>query len=224
MKKQKNSASGILGGLFILFSAVALGLFTLHRMGAGDADLLEAIPTFGFCGVLVLAAFAKMTGSVRFLQLFLFFIGFGLFGLGGLITSEWSLPGVFEVMKTEKWQQISCRIATSEVERIRSPDGGVVRRPIIRYTYEVGGEHYASDVVDVFWTPISGGMNAEKVVDVYPVDTETTCWMNPDNPQEVSLQRGWQPMHFAALLPLLLVVPGLVIMVAALWRRRSPSP
>lgn len=87
----------------------------------------------------------------------------------------------------------------------------MTRHPNIRYTYTIDGHRYESNVVDVFWTPINGGLNAQEIVNTFPVEKETACWVNPKNRQDSSLQRGWQAMHCVAFLPLILIIPGLAL-------------
>lgn len=95
----------------------------------------------------------------------------------------------------------------------------MIRHPNIHYTYSIQGHRYESNVVDVFWTPINGGLNAQEIVSDFPVGKETACWINPKNREEAALQRGWQAMHYVALLPLTLIIPGLTMMIAAFWKQ-----
>lgn len=162
-------------------------------------------------------ALAQLTGDKRYLRILSFVIGAGFLALGLIITVAWSLPGILAVRDTTHWQEIPCTIVTSEVLREQREEG-LMRYPDIRYHYEYHGRGYESDVVDVFWTSINGGMNAQEVVRQFSAGETVPCWVNPQNPDEAALRRGWQGVHNVAFLPLVLIVPGLVLMVLARWR------
>ncbi|MCI5211991.1 MAG: DUF3592 domain-containing protein [Candidatus Electrothrix sp. ATG2] len=222
MSKHQRPISDIIVGLFIFFSAIALSLSTIQQSIRDHSDPLEALPTFGFCAILFLLSFAKITGRRTFLQIVWLIIGLGLSGLGAMVSFTWSIPGVLAVWETENWQETPCTILTSEVSTEKKDDG-MIRHPTIRYTYSIDGHRYESSVVDVFWTPINGGLNAQNIVNNFPREKETVCWVNPKNLHDSSLQRGWQPMHYVAFLPLTLIIPGLAMMIAAFWKQ-APSP
>ncbi|MGA1824786.1 MAG: hypothetical protein ACMUIP_08985 [bacterium] len=221
MTKQHRTVSEIMTGALILFSAIAYSLYTLQQVQSGQSGAFETLLNFGFCGVILLAAFAQITGSQTYLRMVWFFIGIGLFSVGGMVSYKWSIPGVLAVLETKNWLETPCIIMTSEVLREKMFDGDVIRKPNIRYKYEIGGQSYESDVVDVFWVSISGGMDAQKIVNAFSVEKETICWINPENHHESTLQRGWQPMHYGAFLPLLLFIPGVAMMIAAFWKKKE---
>jgi hypothetical protein len=138
-----------------------------------------------------------------------------------MVIVMWSAPGVLAVWKTEYWQENSCTIITSEVI-VEKKEDGMTRHPNIRYSYTIDGHRYESSVIDVFWTPINGGLNAQEIVNDFPAGKETACWINPKNREVAALQRGWQPMHYVAFLPLTLLIPGMAMIIAAFWKK-SPS-
>lgn len=210
--------SEITVGLFILFSAIALSLSTVQQALREQTDLVEVLPTFGFCAILFLLSFTKITGRRTFLQIVWLILGLGLAGLGVMVSLIWSIPGVLAVWETAHWQETPCTILKSEIS-LEKKDDGMIRYPTIHYTYSIQGHRYESNVVDVFWTPINGGLNAQKIVDYFPVAKETICWVNSKNLYDSSLQQGWQPMHYVAFLPLTLIIPGLAMLIAAFWKQ-----
>ncbi|MCI5193698.1 MAG: DUF3592 domain-containing protein [Candidatus Electrothrix sp. AU1_5] len=218
MSTPKRPLSEILIGLLIFFSAIALILSTIQQSIREQANLLDSMPTLGFCAILLLLSFTAITGKKTFLQMVWFIIGLGLSGLGAMVSLTWSIPGVLTVWETEHWQETPCTILKSEIS-LEKKDDGMIRHPNIHYTYSIQGHRYESNVVDVFWTPINGGLNAQEIVSDFPVGKETACWINPKNREEAALQRGWQAMHYVALLPLTLIIPGLTMMIAAFWKQ-----
>lgn len=204
----------------MLFSALALASHTYQQAQTVGMEPVISLPSYGFSGVLALLGFAKLSGSRILFRMAFFIIGISLIAFGGMVAYQWSIPGVMRVLETEKWRETPCVILKSEIVHEKRSDGKI-RLPNIRYAYEVNGCRYESDVVDVFWTPINGGMNAQGLINDHPVEMETVCRVNPNNPREATLQGGWRPMHYVAFLPLLLFLPGIVMLIAAFWKKRE---
>jgi hypothetical protein len=92
------------------------------------------------------------------------------------------------------------------------------------YTYE--GRQYTSSRYDFVDFYSSGREGKQEVVDRYSAGTETTCYVNPSDPAEAVLVRGFSARYLIGLFGLLFLLPGLFGMlwvVNAGRKRKAPS-
>ncbi len=117
------------------------------------------------------------------------------------------LRPLLQAMESGSWPQVPCRIVSSEVESRRTSDGTTYRVAIrFQYTYE--GRQYAggSHGFDTTWS--SRRASKQEIISQFPVGLETTCYVNPDNPEIAVLNRAvpttaWITLPFAGIFVLL---------------------
>jgi hypothetical protein len=209
------------GGL-VLFAVFAL-LAVVFR-GHAHADIGGLVLFFmigGVVGLVVLAIYNRgrraghvkargtagaslqeiMSGALRML------FGVAFVSFGCWIFLAYSAPRLLLVHRANAWPEIPCVVLHSEVE-IEKDDDGVTCRPAIRYSYVIDDVERQSDVIDFLLAPDGSRSQAEECLAAYPVGATRTCYVDPRDPERVTLRRGWRQEHIAAFVPLLILGLG----------------
>ncbi len=157
-------------------------------------------------------------GMAAFFSIF-FFAGAG-FGYMVVIRPA------MNVMDAKDWIAVPCTIERSGIES-HSDDDGTTYSLDMRYRYEYGGRTYRSDRY-WFTTGSSSNYNARRaIVNAHPKGKQTTCYIDPDNPGQAVIDRGWPVDMWFGLIPLAFVLVGLGGMVGTgvyHFKKRTAQP
>jgi len=134
-------------------------------------------------------------------------IGLGLF-LGFL------LGPVRHAIAARSWGVQECKILRSEVGQYRTSKGSDGYSPRIFYSYAVDDREHRADTYTFFEYSSSGWAAAQRITSRYRPGSTVSCYVNPADPDDATLNRdpwlGW----LVGLLPLGLLAWGL-----GLWPR-----
>lgn len=178
-------------GLWILLPLALVGV------GLGLARFIRAMedPT---------SRTAKQTVSGPTLIL-VFFGVFFLFGIGFFI--PFFLQPALRVVEARSWEPVPCRILTSDV-RTHAGDDGATYSIEVTYRYRYDGREYVSDRYQFMGGSSSGYDRKARLVAEIPEGSRATCWVDPDDPFEAVLDRGWGVDFLFGLIPLVFVAVG----------------
>jgi hypothetical protein len=87
-------------------------------------------------------------------------------------------------------------------------DDGTTYSVDILYRYEVNGREYRSNRYSFMGGSSSGYDGKAEVVRQYPPGQRATCYVNPGNPTDAVLVRGFTPLMWFGLLPLAFLLAG----------------
>ena len=144
--------------------------------------------------------------------------------LAGVVTF-WTLfhePwGLFFAARS--WEKVPCTVIASRLESIPADAKGTLakRRLEFRYSYTYRGQFYRSTNV---WFIKPDMDESKRLIQRYPKDTNTECWVNPANPGEAYLHRGFRAELLLALFPLALAGVGLIGLLWQFVRRLRQTP
>ena len=150
---------------------------------------------------------------------FLIIFGLMFFGAGSLAAWMVCIKPMSGVIASGNWTPTTARIVSSHLDRSSSSKGGSTYRVNIQYQYDFNGSHYTSDRYDFFRSGMSSNVGVgsmRKIVENLPQGAETTCLVNPANPDEAVISRSI-PWFFALfmLFPLpFLFIGGMTIFSA----------
>lgn len=133
-----------------------------------------------------------------------FFGVFLLVGLGFLLI--FAVPA-WRVVSSQGWTPIDCEILSSSVGSHAGENGGTYSIDV-RYRYTFEGIEYTGDRYEFLGGSSSGYKSKQKVVDALPEGSLTTCYVDPDEPSESVLYRGFSWVYLFALLPLVFILVG----------------
>jgi len=132
-----------------------------------------------------------------------FFSVFLLAGLGFMMI--FAIPA-WRSVAALSWTEHDCEVLSSYV---RSHSGDSTTYSIeVSYQYEVGGIKYVSDRYGFVGGSSSGQSSKQKVVDRMPDGAIISCYVDPEDPEEAVIHRGWSWVYLFSLLPLVFIAIG----------------
>lgn len=151
-------------------------------------------------------------------------LAFGSFlAIGWLFFHLFFLRPALGVLAARSWTEASCTVLESRVAESSDSDG-TTYKPDILYSYSMGGIAYQSRRYEFLDAYSSGYDGKAEIVARYPPGSRTVCYVDPDDPNEAVLTRGFSPGYLFGLLPLLFVAVGAGGLVWAVRQRAAPGP
>jgi len=148
---------------------------------------------------------------------------FGIFAIvGGVMFYFLSVRPIARTIAAESWVETPCKVLRAEV-RDHDSDDGTTYSAYILYQYEFEGQTYKSDRYDFLGGSSSGYKGKARVVAAYQSAGNPVCYVNPRNPSESILKRGFHAKLLLALFPLPFLLVGVGGLVHTV-RGRSASP
>ncbi len=140
---------------------------------------------------------------------FVAYVFFSIFAVAGLVFSFFFLVlPIKNVIAARSWVETPCRVLSAQVKS-HSDSDGTTYRVDISYRYEFNGKTFTSDRYNFMRFSSSGRSGKQAVVDKYRKAKNPVCFVNPDNPEQAVLVRGFQPMMLFGLIPLVFVAVGI---------------
>ncbi|MEM1108149.1 MAG: DUF3592 domain-containing protein [Planctomycetota bacterium] len=158
---------------------------------------------------------AGRVGAVLFLSVFLFAgLGFGWF--------MFAKPALV-LLDAQDWPSVPATVTSSDLESHSDSDGTTYKIKI-SFAYEVQGRRYTGDTYDAFSGMSSSGYDGKKkIVDDHPVGKQVSAYVNPKDPGQAFLYRGWSHNIWFAGIPLLFVLIGGGGMLGVFWSGRKAA-
>jgi hypothetical protein len=133
---------------------------------------------------------------------------FSLFALvGGALLYPLGVKPIAKTIASASWVTTPCRVLRAEV-RSHDSDDGTTYSVYILYQYEFNGQTYKSDRYEFIGGSSSGYQGKARVVKQYQTATDPVCYVNPDDPYEAVLKRGFHAKLLLVLLPLVFLLIG----------------
>ena len=134
---------------------------------------------------------------------------FGIFAVAGLgMLYPLGIRPIVRTLDARSWIETPCTVLRAEV-RSHEDDDGTTYSVYILYEYEFAGQPYKNDRYDFMGGSSSGREGKSRVVERYRTDATPVCYVNPANPNEAVLKRGFHAKLLFALFPLPFIVVGL---------------
>jgi hypothetical protein len=158
----------------------------------------------------------KLHPGVSFVFIFVFIL------LGGGLCYFFLIRPLVRIAHATHWQTVPCVILSSEVQSHSSNDGSTYSVNIL-YAYEFNRHEYKANRYDFMGGSSSGYNGKRRIVDRLPPGAKTICYVNPLEPEDAVLVRGFTPTMWFGLIPLAFVVVGLLALVWNLRNWKSAS-
>lgn len=116
-------------------------------------------------------------------------------------------------LATRFWQPVPCTVVTSRVTESSGADGGSTYRAEIAYSYSVEGREYQGSRYGLTERSSGGSGDKAAIVADHPPGRRTTCWFDPDDPEESVLNRDFSPSLLVGIFPpVFLATNGVVLL------------
>ncbi len=140
-------------------------------------------------------------------------IGFGFFGVfaaAGLVAFYFlAWQPIASILEARSWDETTCVIVSSEVAASQGSESTTYRVDI-HYTYEAQqGETFRGDRYDFGMGSSSGYEAKARVVEAHPPGSEVTCYVDPQDPSKVVINRSPGTFLLWGLFPVPFLAIGL---------------
>ena len=143
---------------------------------------------------------------------------FAVFLAMGTVFFVLILRGIWRAHQSHSWPAVPCTVVDSGVTET---DEGY--RFTVRYRYQYAGRDHESATYQDGYAGNDQFRKAERLANQFPVGAQTTCRVNPNQPDEAVLVLRGRGGMFVLLFPLIFVaIGGGGIWFA--WRKPSPAP
>lgn len=131
------------------------------------------------------------------------FIGMDVLFLGFVIHEAW------RQYQTRHWTPTSCQILRSGVveDRSRNPGRPYVAKVVYRYLWR--GKSYESEQIQLDSARFGDYAKAAALAGRFPAGTESTCFVNPEDPEEAVLVHRTPWWALMGMVPLMFILIGL---------------
>ncbi len=146
----------------------------------------------------------------------LFFVVFLLAGLAFLPFLGWP---VVQTIGARSWNAVPCTILESAVRSHEGSDSATYSVEV-RYRYLVSGRLYESSRYRFLGGSSSGYDGKAEVVAALPVGRQAVCFVDPKNPAQAVLDRGFGFWVLLALVPIAFCALGLWGIISTLKKKR----
>lgn len=139
----------------------------------------------------------------------LFFLIFAVVG-GGILWFLLVKP-MGKVIAAQSWPPVPCTVVESRVDVSSGGEDGSTYKALVNAAYNVDGVEHRSATYDFSGSVYSSGYDGKaKIVARYPVGSQTTCYVNPDDTAEAVISRELSGSYFFGLFGLLFFLPGVI--------------
>jgi Protein of unknown function (DUF3592) len=132
-----------------------------------------------------------------------------LLGAGSILFIAFLLGPVRHALAARSWRAQECKILRSEVRRYPTTKGSDGYSPLIFYSYAVDDHEYRSDNFNFFEFSTSGFTASRRIIGGYRPGSIVTCYVNPADPNDATLDRDPSLGWLIGLLPLALLAGGM---------------
>ncbi len=215
-----NPAEAVLKRNSLLIGFAALFPLIFVVIGAGGVYFIwRKAPPAEAKPIAPIAPRAKAGSKYAKAALFVLFAAVG----GGMLYPLGIRP-IAKTIDAGSWVPTPCKVLRAEV-RDHDSDDGTTYSVYILYQYDFNGQTYKCDRYEFLGGSSSGYERKARVVEQYRTAANLVCYVNPKDPSEAVLKRGFHAKLLLALVPLpflLIGVGGLVHLLRG--KRESTSP
>ncbi len=202
--RRANLWRGLMIFIPLAFVAIGLGsLYLVRRMGSEPSAGSRAAPTrpirVGVIGSILFGAF--------------FLVGFGLF----IPFFVWP---TLQIVEARSWTPVPCEIVSSGV-RSHAGEDSTTYSIEANYRYQIDGRQYESNRYQFLRGSSSGYDGKARAVATIPAGSHTECYVDPDDPYEAVINRGFGFEFLFGLIPLLFGVIGAAGLGFVIWVARK---
>jgi len=131
----------------------------------------------------------------------------GIFLLAGLGTAVFFVRPALQVLAARSWQPTPCTILYCAV-RTHAGDKSETYSMDVLYSYLVDDREHRSSRFEFMGGSSSGYERYEEAARSHPAGSRATCYVDPGDPEEAVLERGFDRQYLAGIVPLLFILAG----------------
>ena len=135
----------------------------------------------------------------------------------------WFLWAAYQkACETDHWVRTPCEVTGTHVDDSKFTQHGMVKFTLlVSYRYEFDGETRVSDKIKRLPVTSSSTKKIDKLIRKYPTGMQTTCLVNPDDPDDAILKPNTKAPLYTMWFPGIFVLGGIGIVIAGVRGRKS---
>lgn len=143
-----------------------------------------------------------------------------------LIGVSWALVlylwrSYMRAAEMDAWVEAPCRIESISIDDTQRNQRGMPKYLLnVTYRYQWNGQDYLGNRLKRLPTEASDPKKLKKMIERYPVGTETVCWLDPDLAENVVLKKDSKAALYTMWFPFVFIIGGAGMIVSALFRRQ----
>lgn len=143
-----------------------------------------------------------------------------------LIGVSWALVlylwrSYMRAAEMDAWVEAPCRIESISIDDTQRNQRGMPKYLLnVTYRYQWNGQDYLGNRLKRLPTEASDPKKLKKMIERYPVGTETVCWLDPDLAENVVLKKDSKAALYTIWFPFVFIIGGAGMIVSALFRRQ----
>jgi hypothetical protein len=145
-----------------------------------------------------------------------------VFVFGGAMLVPFAGLPLWRIAVARDWPAVSCEIVSSRVKYSGGKGGGTYS-PEIVYRYQIGGRSYTAARYKFMEGSSSGRASKAEIVARFPPGSGAVCYVNPDDPFDAVIERGFTADLGWGLIPLIFVLIGAVGLAASIFGKPNPE-
>jgi hypothetical protein len=151
----------------------------------------------------------------------IFFLLFLL--MGSVMSYGFFVQPMLKILEARHWPSVPCRVLSSQVQAHRGNKGSTYSVDIF-YRYEFNGREFKGNRYHFMGGSSSGYRGKQVIVNHYPPGANTLCYVNPEEPTEAVLERGFTADMWFGLIPLVFVAVGAGGLIFNYRKRGQSTP
>ncbi|MGI9240814.1 MAG: DUF3592 domain-containing protein [Verrucomicrobiales bacterium] len=141
----------------------------------------------------------------------------------GLLIATMGTIFVFALVKgygraneTREWTEVPMKVTRAEVLEEQIGMSPTEYKPIIEYAFVYEGKPATGSGIKRTEGFTKHKSKAQRTVNRYPLGSEGTCWVNPENPAQTVLKHNTRAVLYTVWFPGLFVIAGLGIAIGSI--------
>jgi hypothetical protein len=214
-----NAAEAVLKRDSVLIGFVALFPLIFVAIGAGGIYFIwRRSPPVEAKPIAPIARRTKGTGKYAMA------VFFSIFAIaGGAMLYPLGIRPIARTIDAGNWLPTPCKVLQAEVRSHDSDDGTTYSVDIL-YEYKFNSRTYKCDRYAFLGGSSSGYEGKARVVEQYRTAANLVCFVNPRDPSEAVLKRGFHAKLLLALFPLPFLLVGVGGMIHMLRGKKDSAP
>ncbi|QEG23881.1 DUF3592 domain-containing protein [Mariniblastus fucicola] len=132
-----------------------------------------------------------------------------------------AISPIVKAASSSDWVETPCTINVSKVDVDRGDDS-TTYRPRVEFSYVFDGQEFSSETYD-FTSLNRAKSRCQEIVDANPVGMQTSCFVDPNDPESSVIARDYDFSWFGLLFPLFFSGVGLAFVLSALFYMKGNS-
>lgn len=139
----------------------------------------------------------------------------------GWILAQYLWNSYQRASQMDSWVEVPCHITSSEIDDSQLNQKGFPKYSLeVEYEYEYEGTDYKGNRIKRLPTESSDIRKVQKKQKAWPEESDSVCWVNPDEPKSAVLKKDTKAALYSIWFPCLFIIGGAGMVFTAIFRKK----